>query len=126
MHHAANEFQASYPTFLVSVDANGQLVPWPQVRTQISQAVDHLEQAIDAGGPHLPPRVQGYLAITRKDIDAGRGQLILAPDEVRFATQTVDVERHGQRAFGNASDLIGRRCGVHLAADSPQTSTPSS
>jgi hypothetical protein len=117
MHQAANNFQASVPPGGLLYDERGRPRSWPQARARMMLTLDALETSIAGSRPHLPAPVRRQLAVALREIRSGRAQLLLARDGTDFWSRTVDGLERGKLAFGYASDLVGRRCGVPLGAD---------
>ena len=121
IHRAANRFDVAYPPlgpFVISTDGRLVQKPWPQVRSEVGRAAEGLKKAIDAGFATFPPRIQRYLAITRRDIEAGQQKLLVATSWTDLDNRASTIVDHGRTAFGSASDLVGRQCGTRLAARS--------
>jgi hypothetical protein len=118
MHQAANNSQVSVPPLgILGYDERGQRLSWPQARARMMLTADALETSIAGSRPHLPAPVRRQLAVALREIRSGRAQLLLARDGTDFWSRTEDGLERGKLAFGYASDLVGRRCGVPLGAD---------
>jgi hypothetical protein len=121
MHVAATNFQNAFPgvtTNMSALDASR----WRTTRRASASTASVFEQAIVVSIPHFPAPVRAQLATTARKIHEGRKQLVHARDPNELVARTLVMYATGQRAFGYASDLVGDRCGVHLAADTPPLS----
>ena len=117
MHFAAMVLRDAYhPLPGGSLDAYGHPRRWPEVRESLARFSVELRNAIDISTPSLPRRVQHYLAITRRSLDAGQRELLLAKNGLDFFVRTIRLESEGQQAFGYASDLVGDECVVPLGS----------
>ena len=116
MHFAASVLRDAYPEPGGSLDAYGHPRSWPEVRESLARFSVELRNAIDISTPSLPPRVRHYLAITRRSLDAGQRELLLAKNELDFFVRMIEVKGVGQQAFGYASDLVGDECVVPLGS----------
>ena len=127
MHNAAYNFELVNPDpFSTSdVDADGTtpqqsvdfLDPkqWPATKAHVDAAILELDRTIRLASPHLPMPVQEQLAVTHQQLHLGRIQLHEAKSWGDLAGGPAsDIDTRGQTAFGNASDLIGMACGVHV------------
>ena len=117
MHTAANNFQIAQPLLGVAFDEHGQVLPWPETRARLDSALTSLEASIQASEPQFPRQIQHELSITLRAVREGRVQLAAANDGADLITDTRPVREMGKRAFGYASDLVGKQCGVMLGAD---------
>ena len=125
MHAAADNYQNTVPMFWIAIDANGHLVPWATERPRLDATLRLLDGSIKVSTAHFPAPIRAQLAVTESAIDEGRVQLAHARDLQDVMNRSQPALDRGQRAFGFASDLVGRQCRVRLAAGSgaPSVST---
>jgi hypothetical protein len=117
MHAAADNFQVAQPVLGVAFDEHARVLPWPDTRARLDAALKSLEAAIQASEPQFPPQIQDQLSVTLSAVREGRVQLAVANDGADLVIATGSVREKGKLAFGYASDLVGKKCGVMLGAD---------
>jgi hypothetical protein len=117
MHAAANNFQSVEPFLGVGFDAHGKQLTWKQTRNRLRPALETLERSIEGSSPHFPIPVQRQLAVALANVRVGRVDLAVARNGNDLFDHSWPAVQEGQRAFGYASDLIGKRCSVKLEAD---------
>ena len=118
MHAAANDFQAVSPARDLTPFLQGRPAQWPRVRADIAHRLDVLDHAVEVGeGAPFPRPIERRLAATAAGVRAGDVQLVRAHDSFDLLNRTSAILSNGQVSFGEASDLVGKACGVQLAAD---------
>jgi hypothetical protein len=118
MHVAANEFQALSPAQDLTPYFDDNPTHWPKLRADVAHRLDVLDHAVLVGeGAQFPRLIERRLATVVADIHAGEVQLVRAHDSFDLVMNSQPDLTDGQDAFGDASDLVGNACGVHLAAD---------
>jgi hypothetical protein len=121
MHSAANDFQRVNPmAVFFQTDATlPTKSSWPAERARLQQSLNVLEFAVVVSQSQFPAPIRKRLQVVLVNIRAGRSQIRGMGSELDVFTGTANENLSaGQDAFGDASDLIGNACGVHLAADS--------
>jgi hypothetical protein len=128
MHKAAYIFELVNPTLFGSSDVTappGHPAPsisdltdpklWPATKSRVDFGIVVLDHTIEAASRHLPKPVQQQLAVTHEQLHLGRIALQRSKSSLDLWTGSAgDINSRGQDAFGNASDLIGMACGVHV------------
>jgi hypothetical protein len=120
MHSAANDFQRVNPMaiFFETNPAFPTKAAWPAQRARLQQSLNVLEFTVVASQAHFPAPIRKRFHVVLVNIREGRSDIRAMGSEFDpFTGSTSQDLSAGQAAFGDASDLIGNACGVHLAAD---------
>ena len=118
MHTAADYYQINAGLFGVGFDARGRMLPWTTQRARLNATLEVFEASIKQSAPHFPARIRAQLAVTMRAAEEGRAQVARAHDAIDLMNRAESTLQAGQQAFGFASDLVGKQCGVPLGADS--------
>ena len=120
MHSAANDFQRVNPMamFFATNPTFPTRASWPAQRARLQQTLNVLEFAVVASKAQFPAPIRKRLQVVLVNIRAGRSEIrdMQSPLDALTGSASGNLSA-GQAAFGDASDLIGNVCGVHLAAD---------
>jgi hypothetical protein len=127
MHTAAYNFEVTNPVIFGGSDVGNEKTSqdllnaltdsrrWPAFKARVDHSIVVLDHSLRDASPHLPKQVQDKLAITHESLHLGRIQLHKSKSGLDlFSGSISDINRRGQYAFGDASDLIGMACGVHV------------
>ncbi len=117
MHTAADNFQRAEPVLGTALDEHGNALPWPQTQARLKTTLESFDTTIQISESHFPPPIQRQLETTLREVRAGRVQVAVARDGSDVWTRTEPMLERGKLAFGYASDLVGKQCGVMLGAD---------
>ena len=115
MHAAANDFQRVSPINVLGA-TTPDAASWPARQTRLKESLDGLELGIVVSRPYFPARIRERLGVVLASIRSGRPQVDRAGSDVDLIVRAADQFQRGQYAFGDASDLVGDACAVHLAA----------
>ena len=117
MHAAANDFERVNPfDNLALIVGPPAPPPWPTERARLEKRLNVLRFAVAVSRPQFPPRIRRKLGIVLESITTAWPKLQRAKDPFDAVARVENVWSTGEYAFGDASDLIGNACGVHLAA----------
>jgi hypothetical protein len=119
MHKAANDFQRVNPIAGISTLESPAKTPWGPQRARIARRLRVFEFTVAASRAQFPAPIQRRFEVVLANIHKGRPLLAHSTDSFDLWMRASSTFSTGQTAYGEASDLVGNACGVHLAANRP-------